>query len=522
MTDSATAKRSARLFRPLILVPILALITLVFWGLSSPVGASPDDDFHMASIWCATGNSVDACEPGTTAAARDVPKDLVVASKCFAGNPNASASCQGDEFGTTPSDTTSTARGNYAVGLYPPIYYLAMRPFVSANIDVSVVLMRLANSVLFVALASFVYFLLPARRKPTLAWSLVISMVPFGMFLVPSTNPSGWAILSAGTLWISLLGYFETSGRRKVGLGAAATIATLIGAGARADAAVYAGLAIVIVVFLSAKRSKSYLLSLILPLVLMAVAILFYRSAEQSSAAATGGGFDVNQFVSNFLHVPGLWVGAFGGWGLGWLDTAMDPVVWVLAFGAFCGVLFLGLGARVKRKGIAAGVVFVALWLVPTVVLTQAHYLVGDFVQPRYILPLIVLLGGLALLQRTGAELRPTISQLVVVIGALAMANALALHANIRRYVTGTDVSGVNLDRNVEWWWNLPISPMFVWVAGSLAFAALLIILGATWRTKASATTTETLDRGFLPIEPESPGFVEILRKRRSRSAAGR
>ena len=35
----------------------LALVAVgLAWSLASPAGSSPDDDFHLASIWCATGD----------------------------------------------------------------------------------------------------------------------------------------------------------------------------------------------------------------------------------------------------------------------------------------------------------------------------------------------------------------------------------------------------------------------------------------------------------------------------------
>ena len=43
-------------FKVIQLVPLLAILALACWALASPVGSSPDDNFHLASIWCAGGN----------------------------------------------------------------------------------------------------------------------------------------------------------------------------------------------------------------------------------------------------------------------------------------------------------------------------------------------------------------------------------------------------------------------------------------------------------------------------------
>ncbi|HEY0258766.1 MAG TPA: DUF2142 domain-containing protein [Lacisediminihabitans sp.] len=462
-------------------VPILALLSLVFWGLSSPAGSSPDDDFHLASIWCGAGERADICtQPDDKPDQRTVPQALLGGS-CYAMKPAESAACQGRDFGTDPQKTMTTDRVNLPGGLYPPVYYAAMSVFVGSNVEVSVLVMRIVNSLIFVALLTSLYLLLPWHRRSTLVWATAITMVPFGMFLVPSTNPSGWAVLSASALWIALLGYFESSGRKRAGLAVVAALATVIGAGARADSAAYAGLAIIAAVILAFRRDRKFLLQCILPLVLAAICAFLYLSAGQSDAAPSAGGIDWGVAVTNLLGVPSLWTGAFGGWNLGWLDTALPPLVWVVTFGIFCGFLLLGLGIRHRRKGIVAALVFAALWLVPTFVLTQAKVLVGSFVQPRYILPLILILGGIALLQHRSAFLPPSRIQLVVTVVGLSLANAIALHTNLRRYVTGAEVGGWNLDARVEWWWNLPFSPMFVWIAGSLAFAAMLVLMTAVW-----------------------------------------
>ena len=61
--------------------------------------------------------------------------------------------------------------------------------------------------------------------------------------------------------------------------------------------------------------------------------------------------------------------------------------------------------------------------------------------------------------------------------GALIVANAVALHTNIRRYISGLDVVDWNLNHHVEWWWDIPVSPMVIWAIGSLAFAGATIIV---------------------------------------------
>src|SRR5690554_6631409 len=104
-------------------VPVALLIALVSWGFASPVGASPDDDYHMASIWCGGGTD-ELCQEGDAPGKMRVPETLIASSGCFAFQPESSATCA-----VEPSmELISTDRGNF-VGGYPPVFYWAMSAF---------------------------------------------------------------------------------------------------------------------------------------------------------------------------------------------------------------------------------------------------------------------------------------------------------------------------------------------------------------------------------------------------------
>jgi len=482
MNSSDSPNSVRRRILPVVLIPVLALIALTSWALSSPVASAPDDSFHLASIWCGHGDADGICEPSGGAGSKLIPSDLVGDAYCFVAGPETSAECQGKNFGDT-DELEKTSLGNFS-SLYPPVFYGAMSVFASPNIEVSVLAMRIANSVLYVALAAAVFLLLPRHRRSTLLWSLAVTAVPLTFFLIPSTNPSTWGIISASVLWIALLGFYETVGRRKIGLGVVAAIAAVMGAGARADSAVYVGVAIVAVIVLKANKTRSFVMSSILPFVLSVVAVAFFLSARQSGAASTGlgdynsGPVDYGDLISDVLaNVPQLWVGAFGQWPLGWIDTGLPAVVWVASFSCFIAAVFVGIGRRDRRKNVALSLVLAVAWLFPAVLLVQSRATVGQGVQPRYLLPLLIIVAGIALLHSRDRPFVPSRAQLTLVIAALSAANSISLHANIRRYVTGIDVNGWNLDHNVEWWWNIAVSPMGVWVLGTAAFTALLVLI---------------------------------------------
>ncbi|AMB57834.1 hypothetical protein AWU67_01965 [Microterricola viridarii] len=494
----------------LVAIPLLLLVALGAWAVASPAGSSPDDDFHMTSIWCGAGERPGFCEsvPGVPNE-RAVPALVLEAADCFKANPNISAACQASDP-AHPDALVQTARGNF-VGAYPTVFYSVMAPFVGADVTASVVTMRVVNVVLFLAIGTALYLLLPARRRPTLMLAWLIGLVPLGIFLITSTNPSGWAVISAGTVWLATLGFFESTRWRAAGLAVLAGIGVVMGAGARADAAIYAGIAIVLATLLAFDgRSRTFWLKTIVSVGLGLLAVALFLSSRQGSIASTGfSGHSspasvptIDLIVGNLQEVPELWAGAFGFWGLGWLDTIMPAAVWVTAGAAFAAVAFMGLRSMDWRKGIALLAVFGALVFFPTWILVQSKTFVGFEVQPRYILPLIVMLGGVAIVQRGMPALRFTITQFAVLGAGLVLANALALHANMRRYISGQSTLDWNLNHFVQWWWPVGPGPMVVWALGSAAFAGAvaLVLLELHRRQNDTADTQRAGAEGLLSV----------------------
>ncbi len=463
------------------------------------MGAGPDDDFHLVSTWCAVSDGT-SCAPGDSADTRTVPES-VLHSPCYAMAPNQSAACQ-ENYDQSGKVTEVTNRGNF-VGSYPPVYYSVMHVFVGSDILASVVIMRLVNILLFVGLTSALFWLLPIVRRQTLILMWTITTVPMGMFLIASNNPSGWAIVGVGTSWLALLGFLESFGRRKWLLGAIAVIGTIMAAGSRGDAAVYTVLGIGAVFVLTFPRVKEkwpkYGLNAILPIVMVAICILFFALSDQagsgiggfSSGEAAGAvGADgavkaetaeslsgFGRFAYNLLNIPFLWAGNFGEWGLGWLDTSMPSIVTFGSISCFVAIGFVALSRLWGRKLFVVLGAGATLWVLPLFVLTQGGQIVGVAVQPRYLLPLIVLFAGLLVVTRVGERLSLTRAQVALIALTLSAANLVALHMNMRRYITGVGHGGFNLDQDIEWWWAGMPTPMFVWIIGSAAYAALLFIV---------------------------------------------
>jgi len=506
VSERSPARATSRIVdrrRPLLLL-VLAALTLVAWAFASPIGSSPDDDYHLTSSWCAGPAAGELCEPAAAADERVVPEALTDIA-CYAYDPEESAACQGQEFDWSTSETVETGRGNFS-GEYPPVYYAVTGLLTGGDIQVSALLMRLLSVALFVGLSAALWSLLPERRT-TLVWAWLATMVPLGAFLLASNNPSSWAIIGVGSGWLALLGYVESTGRRRIGLGAIFVVATLAAAGSRGDAALYAGLAIAVVFVLTVTPTWQYAKLAVLPAIMAVIALVLFLTSRQvgsglqgfgagasgSGAGGPGQGEGLDAVITgpallayNVLNLPSLWAGLLTEGGLGWLDVQMPSLVAFAVVGVFLVLAFVGLARVERRRAIALLLVGAVLVALPLYVLQAGGDRVGQQVQPRYLLPLIVLFAGLLLLSRTDAPVRVTRLQGWLIGAALAGAHFVALHLTMRRYITGIDGAGFDLGAAAEWWWQGPIGPNAVWLLGSLAFA-LLVSLAVPLLTRPAA-----------------------------------
>lgn len=482
--------RRIRAIRAIHLVPVLALVALSAWVFASPVGASPDDDYHLASIWCANDARADLCAPDSFNGerARLILPGLASAP-CFVADPNANASCQ--EWTPDPSPTVAANHGNW-IGAYPPLFYAVMSVFASTDIQSSALAMRFASSALFVAVTTALTVLLPRPLRVPLLAGWAVAIVPLGVFLIASNNPGGWGLIGVGSTWIAALGWFRSSGPRGWALGALTALSVVVGAGARTDAAVYCILALGIAAFLSFTPSRTYGLRLILPLVLMGIAAVFFRTSGYSAVAEVGlSGVTESEnrnplgvLAFNLVSIPQIWTGIFGSWGLGWKMETW-PGFYLVEFSAmvvFVGIASIGLRSMDWRKLVMIGALVVTLYALPVYILTAGMSVVGENVQPRYLIPLVVVLAGLLLLPRGDLTWQPGLQHVIPAVVLLSLAHALALNINIRRYTSGLEFGRLSLEAEAEWWWSgVPFGPTAVWVVGSLAFAGAVAVLGMAW-----------------------------------------
>jgi hypothetical protein len=514
--DGASSRRGVRLAAG-IAAAVLLLAALAAWALASPVGSSPDDNFHLANIYCTAGEA--NCRPEGI---REVP--------CYAGNGKLTADCQRDAGVTTPA--TTGIRG----GWYPPLYYSTMSTLVGDSVRTTTLTVRLANSVLAIAMLIGSLVLSSRRLRPAVVLSWLIAAVPLGMFLFASINSNAWSVIGVAACWGPALSFLTAGGRRskptEVDQGSASrqddrqskhrwrpaaqiafvALTTLMALGARSESPLFVtgvALAVTILGF----RHKHWRRAL-LPAGMVAAAVAFYLFYGASKFSEMLG-YRQDGTVRIWDLTVGVAVLPFRGLGpdgpLSWLDTGIPASGTVPAVGAFAAACIIGL-ARIDTRKTLALLAFLAVCQAGGTLAAYQAMSTGNNLQPRYFLPALFVIAGLALLpsrliprsataqtpladppgRDAQAELRHPVSQsgprsphftplqFWLIAAAVIVANSVALLAVLSRFTFG--VGPLEPDRLARigrplWWWeSLPVGPFGVWLLGSVAFAAAVVV----------------------------------------------
>lgn len=480
---------------------IALFIALLGWAWASPVGSSPDEDFHVISSWCAGDGADGLCEAGAKAGSRDVNAGLVLVS-CFAHKGAESASCQREAGLFERTELVETERGNFGGQSYPGGFYEIMHFFTGDDIQLSVLLMRAFNSLLFVTMFAAIWLLAPLHIRAGVFYTFTLIAVPLTVFLIASVNPSSWAITGTFSAFFAAVAALYSRQRRRGVLWVLAAFGAVLASVARWDGIIYSLFAFLaaLAAFGTMRLSRKRLWIALSGIGVVAVASLslgFWSILDRLFGLAGEAPSDTERspmsvLAFNVANLPELWAGFSGAMGLGWLDTPMPKTVWMVCAVLLWATMFLQL-SRVRRAQLwVSAATFALLVFVPLVTLQMSDSVVGENVQSRYLLPLLIVLAGTLLTSATEASPAFSLVQRWVLSVGVTIAFAFALFTNMVRYVTGLgDDASLQLNSVAAdgWWWSFGPAPMTVLAVASAGFAAFVVVGARLTQVKYSSGT---------------------------------
>ncbi|MGI9029547.1 MAG: DUF2142 domain-containing protein [Ilumatobacteraceae bacterium] len=483
------------------------------WSLSSAVGSSPDDGFHLTSIWCSPTAPGDACDrvgpgPEPRTGLFLVPERISDdALDCFRFVPDESAACA--DATTRAGAAMVGTRGND--GAYPSGFYSVLGLLVMDSVGFSVVAMRLLAWCVCCAVIGASVFAADRALRPALITAVLVTSVPLMVFISASTNPSSWAVAGSTAFFFAALAGLRAPSRGTTFMAAGiAGTAALIALISRPDGGLWLSIGAVAALSIHYRRAREFdgrgLALVTAAFAAGAFLVLFTSSSSIAQRGLNIEGLPSRPFFEvlfyNLSEVPTLWIGSLGTWALGWLDTPMPALVPTAMIGVYAGAVTIGIAQPDRRNVRSLLFLVTAAVAVPLYLHASDGSVVPQGIQARYILPVLPMVVVAALVRsHDAAPIRFTRRQSITGCAAVAIAHSLALHANIRRHVSGQDIDRFNLGDDVEWWWwsGAP-SPMLVWCIGSVAGGVVIVLIGRVIRLQRAP-------RGAAAIDPTKPGL---------------
>lgn len=476
----------------------LALV-LVGWAVSSPLGASPDDDYHLASIWCSESSYLHPCVqvPGEQGGASFlVPAVLIESHVCYAFQPDSTAECVDGVQDTL----RLTDRINQVQGLYPTGFYRTMSLFASTDYQASVFIMRAVNSLLAVMLlGAFLFVGRPLLQRSALL-VLPVMLIPLTLFLVASTNPSSWTII--GSVFFFLFGMnalsCERGSPRQIASLVLAVASAALAIASRVDGSAFIVVLTIAIGLIANRRALRHSWMATSTLALTGCAALVSFLAQGSGPAGSSTTIGESRYVgglffTNVLEIPGFLAGAVGAAPLGWLDTRLPGLVATVGLIGVGALAFWGLTFMNTPKALCSIFLVLASFGMPVLLAQQQRIEVLEFVQARYLLPLLIaLLLVLALTVPPWTQERFPLVPHATLAALLAISGASALWVNFHRYAFGADSPFWARNLTSEWDGLLgSASPPLVAVG---MVATVTFILLALWSYRGIRNEMPTTD----------------------------
>jgi len=465
-----------------IFIVFAGAISLFTWAFASPIGAPPDGDFHMASIWCAQGDRLGMCKVEKIKNSNQVelltPRTFSRYQNpyghfCYVGNSGASAGCTNIVDETSVTELIASGRIFPVNQVSSPFYEFNSR-LSSRNIETSAFKIRFANALFFIGSASLLLTIFKKYRVVT-ALAFLVGLGPWGSFLISSIHPSAWTITLLPLFLVCLFAVIkERTSVLRIFAGLAAILIWFVTQDVRSDSRFFLVIALFTAIFWGIKI-RDELTSRPTWLKVSGVGALFIIYVQLLHPLVQNylGAFGFSQLDQVFnlttTKVPLTLMDLFGGnYGLGSSDTPLSDLVVLCEIASFFLIIYTTAQRVSKRNWLLVFLMSTLLILLPLRAELGGVGTGGRYILPLYLMCLVTYLASV----ETSLS-RPLItSRLIsrILVFTLTLGNSIAMHQTMRRYITGIDVIGWNLNKNAEWWWTVGPSPMTIWMLGTIAF----------------------------------------------------
>ncbi len=457
---------------------------LVAWGLSSPPGSTPDDDFHAVAILCANGDN-EFCQIRETDSngkptAAIVP--LRTANICFFTSfPAEDGSCIAQQRGLKTETTLFVS--DHVSGLY----YTVMSRFLGSDYETSIRDMRIFNAFLFSALLFLALLTGVPRVRRGVVLLVLTALIPFAAFFIPSINPSSWAITGVVFSWVFLYSLIQLlkpplNGWRISGVLVGLLLSVIVALGGRKDAPIYLIVILIATIILAWPRFSKKFKWLLVALTGVAGAVVYLIQADKLdwfTSVITQSLLNPRILIESLVELPSVIAGTIGSsspifrhinffyYGVGWHEVQMPASVILITLATLGGLVFTFLPGVGKRRLAAVGFVVASMVAAQMYVVAVSIGQDDPNATPRYMAPLfltaVVMFFTVVKVGRTF----PSRGQAVWLFLAMPLASAIALLTTIRRYTNGQAETWFKLFFEPNWWWeDFPLNPTAVWFLG--------------------------------------------------------
>jgi hypothetical protein len=465
-------------------IAVLAFFVLLScWSFSSSIGSGGDIDAHISSIWCAWGEKPGMCE-GDDGSVATVPYMFQM--------------CNGRPLDSFPScDVVKSSAEMQQLRIMGPshrsIYYKFMRLFASSNPNQSILIMRMANSLIASLLLFGLLRFTTGHTRFASVSALTFTLIPVAISRISSVNPHSWAILGVMTSWAFLHGYLvapKTDVKKKVLLGFF-LFSILLPASTRVDATTYVVFTSAVVMlhhFLVGRRiSRNEILGASGFAIVGAASVLISEHVRNYLSLEAPRGYAFGQFLLfQIVHIPESLVEPFG-YSIG--QSGSGPgIVGIIGLSLFV----LGFSHALQNSNRKQISIVLIIFSFLNVVIFKGSVLVGSLVPLRgtYVLGLIAFLLGMSIItSQSERQFMSHRGNRRTAISLLSISHALFLFTWMELYTKGSQIPGFfssqtlgflhNINLNGGWWWNSWMGPNFIYFIGVCCFPIFLVF---TWR----------------------------------------